>query len=215
MGKQTKQKLANSLKDLTSKKSIKKITIEDIATRAGLKRKSFYYHFNDIYELISWTYMNDIIKDLKQFSTLNDWQDMYIFIDNYILENKKFIMATYELSSLSDLIHEQTYNIILNILNNVQDEKLNKNDRRFIAKFYSHAFVGILGDWIKNGMKEDPEAMIKSMDKLIKIQMENRISWHFWTNGQIWSLLFRKYNDKITIYDFIIFVNFNLKQKLK
>ena len=50
----TKQAIAESLKHLLLKKPITKITINDITEDCHISRMTFYYHFNDIYDLVEW-----------------------------------------------------------------------------------------------------------------------------------------------------------------
>ena len=46
--------LAESLKELTIKQPIEKITIKEITDKAGVIRLTFYNHFQDKYELLEW-----------------------------------------------------------------------------------------------------------------------------------------------------------------
>ena len=50
----TRQAIAESLKHLLLKKPINKITIKDIIEDCHISRMTFYYHFNDIYDLVEW-----------------------------------------------------------------------------------------------------------------------------------------------------------------
>ena len=50
----TKRALAASLKRLLAEKPLSKITISDITDDCGINRMTFYYHFQDIYDLIEW-----------------------------------------------------------------------------------------------------------------------------------------------------------------
>ena len=45
----TKEKIALAVKELMRQKSIRKITVQDIMEETGMKRQSFYYHFQDLY----------------------------------------------------------------------------------------------------------------------------------------------------------------------
>ena len=45
----TKQAMADSLKRYMEVKSLSKITISAICEDCGINRKTFYYHFKDIY----------------------------------------------------------------------------------------------------------------------------------------------------------------------
>ena len=48
----TKEKIATAVKELMRQKSIRKITVQDIMDETGMKRQSFYYHFQDVYDLL-------------------------------------------------------------------------------------------------------------------------------------------------------------------
>jgi hypothetical protein len=41
-------------------------------------------------------------------------------------------------------------------------------DKEFIARIYSYVFIGIMLDWIKDDMKEDPRLIIDKLALLIK-----------------------------------------------
>ena len=51
MSQTTKRAIEASLKHLLLKKPLDKITINDIAEDCGISRMTFYYHFQDIYDL--------------------------------------------------------------------------------------------------------------------------------------------------------------------
>lgn len=52
------------------------------------------------------------------------------------------------------------FHLTSDLLMNVVEEKaegtsISEEDRRFIADFYKYSFVGLMLDWIKQGMKDD------------------------------------------------------------
>ena len=51
----TKVAMSNALKEQLKKKKLSKITINDIASACNISRMTFYYHFQDIYDLTEWT----------------------------------------------------------------------------------------------------------------------------------------------------------------
>ena len=53
---QTKHALAEALKTLMAQKPFDKITIRDISELAGIRRQNFYYHFEDVYDLMRWMF---------------------------------------------------------------------------------------------------------------------------------------------------------------
>lgn len=54
MRSQMKESIADAFVTLAKKKSIDKITVKDLVDYCGISRQSFYYHFQDILEVIEW-----------------------------------------------------------------------------------------------------------------------------------------------------------------
>ena len=50
----TKQKIARSLRQMMRERPLSKITVQDLMESAQMKRQSFYYHFQDIYDVLGW-----------------------------------------------------------------------------------------------------------------------------------------------------------------
>ncbi len=48
----TKKAIAEGLKELCHHKDFNKISVRDITEQCGLNRQTFYYHFQDKYELL-------------------------------------------------------------------------------------------------------------------------------------------------------------------
>ena len=46
-----------------------------------------------------------------------------------------------------------------------------KEEREFIAHFYKYSFVGVMLDWIRKGMKEDPNAIMRDLSLLLQGNM--------------------------------------------
>ena len=62
----TKSALADAMKKLMVCKSFAKISISDLCEECGLNRKSFYYHFKDIYDLLEWIFANEVVKKIEK-----------------------------------------------------------------------------------------------------------------------------------------------------
>lgn len=65
----TKKAIAASLKNLLKEKKLNKITVQDIADDCGINRQTFYYHFQDVYDLVEWICIQDTEKALKENRT--------------------------------------------------------------------------------------------------------------------------------------------------
>ncbi len=57
---QTKRLLAQSLMDLMMTTPLEKISVNDIVDHAGVGRNTFYYHFEDKYDLVNWYFQSGV-----------------------------------------------------------------------------------------------------------------------------------------------------------
>jgi len=64
MRNQMKETIADAFIALAQKKSIDKITVKDLVDYCDISRQSFYYHFQDILEVIEW-HMQQTEKDIS------------------------------------------------------------------------------------------------------------------------------------------------------
>lgn len=171
MSQVTKRALEVSLKNLLLKKQLDKITINDIAEDCGINRMTFYYHFKDIYDLIEWSCVEDATKALNGKKTYDTWQEGFLQIFEAVLDNKPFIMNVYHSVSREQVeryLYKVTYDLLISVVEeravgmSVRDE-----DKTFIADFYKFAFVGLMLDWIRGDMKENPQVIIGRLSSLM------------------------------------------------
>ncbi|WP_299994221.1 TetR/AcrR family transcriptional regulator [uncultured Clostridium sp.] len=171
MAQTTKRAFAESLKKLLSQKPLDKIKIADITNDCEVNRQTFYYHFKDIYDLLEWIYTNEATRALGDKKTYDTWQDGFYEIFEYILENKIFVINTYNSVSreyLERYLYNEAYYLLLGVVEEKsKDISVRDKDKAFIADFYKFAFVGLVIEWIRKGMREDPKDIIKRLNILI------------------------------------------------
>ncbi|ERI91122.1 putative dihydroxyacetone kinase regulator [Clostridiales bacterium oral taxon 876 str. F0540] len=171
MAQTTKKALAASFKKLLSEKSMDKITVIDIVEDCEVNRQTFYYHFKDIYDLVEWIYTNEASKALGDKKTYDTWQQGFMQIFEYVLENKSFVINTYhslKREHLENYLYNETYNLLIGVIEEkAKGLNIKEVDKSFIAHFYKYAFVGLMLDWIGKGMKGDPCDIIERVNILI------------------------------------------------
>ncbi len=172
MSQVTKRALEQSLKNLLLKKPLTKITINDIAEDCGINRMTFYYHFKDIYDLVEWSCLEDTRKALEKNKTYDTWQQGFLQIFETVRENKPFVMNVYRCvhrEQVERYLGPLVDSLLLGVINEeangitVRDE-----DKQFIAQVYSYIFIGLMLDWIKDDMQQDPSGIVDRLARLIK-----------------------------------------------
>lgn len=167
----TKRAIAASLKNLLKEKKLSKITVQDIADDCGINRQTFYYHFQDIYDLVEWTCIEDTEKVLKENRTYETWQEGFLAVFELAKKDKVFIDNIYRSVSL-EVLEQYLYRLVYPLLKNVVDEKakaspVSDDEKKYIADFYKYAFVGELLEWIRNDMNEKPEDIVEKVAKIV------------------------------------------------
>ena len=69
----TKKALATALKNKMKEKPFSKITVSELIAVCSVNRKTFYYHFKDIYDLLRWLFQEETLKILKQELICKGW----------------------------------------------------------------------------------------------------------------------------------------------
>ena len=180
MSQVTKRALEQSLKNLLMKKPLTKITVGDIADDCGINRMTFYYHFKDIYDLVEWSCLEDAKRALDEKKTYETWQQGLLQIFEAVQENKPFILNVYRCVH-REQVEKYLQPIVDRLLLGVIDEEadgmaVRDEDKRFIAQIYSYIFIGLMLDWIKDDMREDPQPIVDKLAKLIKDSMAEALS---------------------------------------
>ena len=167
----TKRAMSAALKNLLREKKLNKITVQDIADECGINRQTFYYHFQDIYDLVEWTCIEDTEKVIKENKTYDTWQEGFLAVFDLAKKDKTFIDNIYRSVSL-EMLEQYLYRLVYPLLKNVVDEKakgqtVREENKKYIADFYKYAFVGVLLEWIRNDMAESPGQIVDRISRIV------------------------------------------------
>jgi probable dihydroxyacetone kinase regulator len=166
----TKKALAQSLKELGATKILDKITVADITEHCGVNRQTFYYHFNDKYELLSWIYTQELFVPLTQDLTFDNWGDKLIELFKYMKRQKKFFMNT--IKSSNNFYAEYLEKVLIELFNKaIQDldiyNHLDEKEQSVYARFFAYGLTGVIVDWTLTGMKENEEELACMLQKMV------------------------------------------------
>jgi len=137
----TEHRLAETLKELMAKVPLDDISVTVLTKKCHLNRQSFYYHFHDIYDLLTLVYLDEKIKNIDMVKNIDE---MLKVIFKYYESNSHFVDASIN-SAGKELFQEFLYNNVnkcfLRFLTTMsKNKKLNINDKKLIARFYSLAY---------------------------------------------------------------------------
>ena len=170
MANTTKRMLSLSLKKLLEKNTLDNITIQDITDDAEVSRKTFYYHFQDIYALLEWTLSEDCRHLLENKVKRGDWQESIVALFEYMQENRLIILNAFH-SLERDTLEHEVFSILSPLLFDLLNaqpnfELLNDEDQRFIVSVYGLGVTGLLLRWISTDMLAPSEPLIRQLYRL-------------------------------------------------
>ena len=174
----TNRLFAQSLKELSEEKPFDKISVGEIAARSNVNRQTFYYHFQDKYDLLKWIYKEDYFFPNMQNLNFDNWDQCLRGILESVRADRRFCVNTIRHTEqevtelfLADTVH--IFDVALDLLKNQSAEKektlrrVDPEEQNFIARFFAYGVCGILVEWIEKGMKEEPEVVAHRMRNLL------------------------------------------------
>lgn len=168
----TKKALVHALKSLMEHTPLNKISVQRLVDECGLNRQTFYYHFQDIFDLLGWIYKTEAVGSIASYRSYDTWTDGFLKIFGYIQRNKAFCCNTMESvgrNHLDTYLYAVTYDLIMGVIEEIaSDMHVSMEDKQFIANFYTLAFIGLVIQWMKEGMTDDPQELIQKLSTLVE-----------------------------------------------
>ena len=173
----TKKALANAMKELVAQMPFEKITVADICTKCEMHRKSFYYHFQDKYDLVNWIFDAEITAVVQHQDVVPTTQQRWAFFEqacNYFYENREFYRKALQVRGQNSLgEHMQEY---LRILLQKQLSYIWGDDviDDFILQFFADAILLCILQWLLEKDCMPPEVLVSKLQTIVKLN-EKRI----------------------------------------
>ena len=161
----TRKLIMDAFIELSGKKEFKDITVKDITTEAMINRATFYYHFEDIYDLLEKVLSEVLLVNLNfdyyQKNELNEETLVNIFkaITNFQKSLSTRCHRGYE-DTIARIIREQLeiifYKMLLKQHSTEEDQVL-----KVFSVMLSWGIYGASVEWRKNKKTVPPEDFIR------------------------------------------------------
>lgn len=154
--------IAEQMKDLMKVKSIEKIRVTDICKAAEIERSTFYYHFEDKYELLAWifycdAYKTDVVDIKSSTEAMERMRSDYLFYRRAFEDNSQNPFWKYLVEYFVKRYEEEA------------KKKLNTDilDTQLIysIRLYCYGSVGMTREWLLDDNNCDASTIVKMMFK--------------------------------------------------
>lgn len=163
----TKKLFADALKAAMKEKPFSKITVSEIINACGVNRKTFYYHFTDIYDLLQWMFQQEALELMKQFELIICAEEAITFIMDYVEQNDHIINCAQDAMGSDELKRffvAGFLDIAKDIITQAEvttGSHLEPGYKDFLCKFYVDAVSNMLTEWARNRDPNHRQAILE------------------------------------------------------
>ena len=144
-----------------------------------VNRMTFYYHFQDIYDLIDWICQEEGGRALQGRKDYATWQEGFTALCRTVVENRAFIEGVYhsvQREQIETYLDRMVYGLLIDVVRELSGPySISQEDQEYITNFYKYAFVGVMLDWVRRGMREPPEAVVGRVSRMTRGQLLSAI----------------------------------------
>lgn len=169
----TKRAMAMSLKQLMVQKPLDKITIREIMEDCGMKRQNFYYHFEDIYDLVRWMFREEAVSLLSCHEGAQFWQDGLLHLFTHLKENQlvyRCALRSLEQDFLKKFFMDEIFPMVRRVADGVLMQlgfSPDPKDLEMIIQFYVIALAAVMESWLLGELDYTPEELIAFADTML------------------------------------------------
>ncbi len=146
----TRRFIQEALHTLLREKPMDKITVRDIVEECGLTRNTFYYHYDDIYDLFEDFLKTQLSKALHSSPMEMTPDEVLMCALGFLLEKPQ--VARHIFSSKNHEVMLQYFERVAELLLDrhlaLENLTCTQEDRDLILTVCSHALYGVFGQWL-------------------------------------------------------------------
>lgn len=155
----TKQAIKWTFMKMLSEKPLTEITVKALVETCGINRKTFYYHYRDIPDL-----MEEIVREkldglMERYDTFNNFEECMEVMSNYLTEQRHLMLNIYRSANRENLEKSVMklcdYVVRCYIDGLTRNYRLNPENKEHIITLYRGEIFGLLMDWMMQGMPDD------------------------------------------------------------
>ena len=171
MASMTRKAIVQSFTRLLAERPFEKITVRDIVDDCGVTRNTFYYHFVDVYAVWEELLAQETERALTAVEHSGSWQEAFLEILRFVMENKKAAMHICSSSRRDELyrfLNESTGRVLSRYVEDkAEGARADDADKRLLVDFYRCALIGMFTEWVEGGMQGDFAGQLGRLDELL------------------------------------------------
>lgn len=152
-----KEVIAGVTETLLIKKKVKRLTVKEIVEECNITRQAFYYHFEDIPELLKWMLEKDTEKLLEECLKEKNPESGLFHFFSFAINVQPYVKAGVHTNygdEIKKLLDEFIYIFFERVTERAEMYKnYSKEEREFVIQYHCFAIKGILNMWTEKDTK--------------------------------------------------------------
>ncbi|MCF0135423.1 MAG: TetR/AcrR family transcriptional regulator C-terminal domain-containing protein [Lachnospiraceae bacterium] len=150
----TRKELKKVFLDLFESLPPDKISVNKLTQTCGINRKTFYYHFDDMYDFLIWVLRDDYQQEMENWGIIDTMQEYFDFLFTYLekYENRIRLLSTYVgRPRMKKGFQKDCHRIVSRMIEVVEKREqvtVSEQYRKFLVRFYASAMASSLYDWL-------------------------------------------------------------------
>lgn len=163
----TKDRIALAVRELMEEHPVQKITVQQVMKKTGMARQGFYYHFQDIYQVLEWEVSRQLYQPYRYQAGMNPTEWLFVVLEELRREQsyyRKILNAMGEERTLHKtvpFVRPWAYRVVVG--NTKPPQEYEKSEIDYVVQMFSRSFCHELFRAVRRREAIDPERGVRKL----------------------------------------------------
>ena len=151
MAEDMRETIANAAKTLLFDKKVRKLTVKDIVEECHITRQTFYYHFEDIPDLMAWSLRRNFDRVIAQCQTQKNGEEALRYLLSAAVNARPMLQKGMQ-SNYGDELERQLEGLLMDFLSHVAASRglyarVSAREAELLLRYHCGGVMFLLRDW--------------------------------------------------------------------
>ena len=167
----TKLALAKALQELLNTKSLDEVRVSELCSRCNLQRQSFYYHFQDKYDLVAWIFIQDTGRVFAACGSQLTLQFVSSLLNTFYEKKQFYLRIMADRSQNLPLLYIQDY--VFRFCMSRYQKRDHTYELKAKVKFLVYGSIGVVWEWLGDEHDFTSDELAQWMFDMIPVGMKS------------------------------------------
>lgn len=151
MAEDMRETIANAAKTLLFDKKVRKLTVKDIVKECHITRQTFYYHFEDIPDLMAWSLRRNFDRVIAQCQAQKNGEEALRYLLSAAV-NARLMLKKGMQSNYGEELERQLEGLLMDFLSHVAASRglyarVSAREAELLLRYHCGGVMFLLRDW--------------------------------------------------------------------